>query len=151
MIINKKKCKIGFTDILLLVCSVLYSIGIKYWFPVCEISGDMVMGCHWAGEVLAAVSILLIVISVVHIAIPDERIKNGIDISLAGIAVFAMMIPGNIISLCKNSEMQCRNYTSVWTIIFMVSLCIISVADAFIYLLQLSGEKHKRKAAENNI
>lgn len=151
MIVNKRKCKIGVTDILLLVCSALYFIGIKYWFPVCGMSGDMVMGCHWAGEVLAALSIMLIVISAVHIVIPDEKIKTGMDISLAGIAVFAMMIPGNIISLCKNSEMQCRNGTSVWTIIFMVSFCIIAAADAFIYFHNLSAEKHKRKTAENNI
>lgn len=151
MIVNKGKCKIGITDILLLVCSVLYSIGIKSWFPVCGVSGDMVMSCHWAGEVLFAVSVLMIVISAVHIVIPDEKIKTGIDISLAGIAVLAMIIPGNIISLCKNSEMQCRANTSLWTIIFMVIICVIICVDVFIYLQLQSGKKHSRKIAEKSI
>lgn len=151
MIVNKERCKIGFTDILLLVCSVLYCIGIKYWFPVCGISGDMVMSCHWAGEVLTALSVLLMVISAVHIVIPDEKIKIGVDISLAGIAVLTLMIPGNIISLCKSSEMSCRANTSLWTIIFMVIICVIVCVDGFMYLQMQSGKKHSRNHAEKSI
>lgn len=151
MIVNKKRCKIGITDILLLVCSVLYSIGIKYWFPVCGMSGDMVMSCHWAGEVLSALSVLLVIISLIHMVIPDERIKAGIDISGAGIAVLSMIIPGNIISLCKSSEMQCRANTSLWTIIFMAIICVIVCVDVFIYLQMQSGKKHSRNNAEKSI
>ena len=151
MIINKRKWKMAVTDILLLVCAVLYFIGIKYWFPVCAVSGEMVMSCHWAGEVLTALSVLLIVTAAVHMVIPDEKIKTGMDIALVGIAVLAAMIPGNIISLCKNSEMQCRSNTSVWTMILMISFCLIACADGFIYLQLLSGEKHKRKASEKSV
>ena len=148
MIINKNKCKIAFTDILFSGLSILYLVGIKLWFPVCGVSGDMVMSCHWAGEVLFALSVLLVIISLIHMVIPDERIKAGIDISGAGIAVLSMMIPGNIISLCKNSEMQCRANTSLWTIIFMVIICVIFCVDAFIYLQMQSGKKHSRNNAE---
>ena len=148
MIINKDKCKIGITDILLLISPVLFGIGIKNWFPVCGMKEDMVMSCHWAGEVLFALSVLLVIISLIHMVIPDERIKAGIDISGAGIAVLSMMIPGNIIFLCKNSEMQCRANTSLWTIIFMVIICVIFCVDAFIYLQMQSGKKHSRNNAE---
>ena len=125
MIINKNKCKIAFTDILFSGLSILYLVGIKLWFPVCGVSGDMV--------------------------IPDERIKAGIDISGAGIAVLSMMIPGNIISLCKNSEMQCRTNTSLWTIIFMAVICAALCADAFIYLRLHSGKKHSRDNTEKSL
>lgn len=151
MIVNKEKCKIGITDILLLVCAVLYSIGIKYWFPVCGTSGDMVMSCHWAGEVLFALSVLMVVISFVHIVIPDGKIKIGMDISHAGVALLALMIPGNIILLCKNSEMQCRANTSLWTIIFMVIICVVVCVDVFIYLQMQSDKKHSRNNAEKSI
>ena len=148
MIINKSKCKIAFTDILFLALSIIYLVGIKLWFPVCGVSGDMVMSCHWAGEVLSALSVLLIIISLIHMVIPDERIKAGIDISGAGIAVLSMIIPGNIITLCKNSEMPCRANTSLWTIIFMVIICVIICVDIFVYLQMQSGKKHRRNIAE---
>lgn len=151
MVINKKRIKLAITDILLLLCSVLYFIGIKHLFPVCPVSGDKVMNCHWAGEVLSAVSILLMIISAVHIVIPDEKIKAGMDITAAGIAVLSMLIPGNIIPLCKSSEMMCRNGTSIWTMIIMIMLCLIAAADLFIYLQSASGKKHKRKAAGEKI
>ena len=151
MIINNKKIKIAITDIILLVCSSLYFIGIKNWFPVCKGSGDMVMSCHWAGEVLSALSVLLIVLSFIHMLIPDEKIKSGMDIAFAGIAVLSVMIPGNIVSLCKSSEMMCRNGTSVWTMIFMIMLCLIAAADLFIYLQSASGQKHKRKAQGESV
>ena len=151
MIINKGKIKIAFTDILFFVCAVLYFIGIRYWFPVCNAMGDMVMSCHWAGEVLSALSILLVAMSAVHAAIPDERIKAGVDISTLGTAVFAALVPGNIISICKNSEMPCRSGAALWTTIFMVLLGIIVCADAFIYLQSLSGKKHSRKASEKSV
>ena len=151
MIINKLKCKIAVTDILLFVCSVIYFFGIRYWFPVCRSSGDMIMSCHWAGKMLEALSVLFIVVSAAHFIIPDEKIKAGMDISSAGIAVLSLMIPGNIISLCKNSEMMCRNGTSVWTTVFMAVFIIFAAADVFIYLQSFSSEKHKRKGAVKDI
>lgn len=151
MLINNKKFRLAITDILLLACSVLYFVGIRYWFPVCRASGDMVMTCHWAGEVLSALSLLFVIISAVHIVIPDEKLKAGMDITSAGVAVFAVMVPGNIISLCKSSEMMCRNGTSMWTTVFMVSFIVIAAMDAFIYLQTVSGEKHKRRAAGEGV
>ena len=151
MIINNSKCKIAFTDILFLALSIIYLVGIKLWFPVCGVSGDMVMSCHWAGEVLSALSVLLVILSLIHMVIPDERIKAGIDISGAGIAVLSLMIPGNIINLCKNSEMQCRTNTSLWTIIFMAVICAALCADAFIYLRLHSGKKHSRDNTEKSL
>lgn len=151
MIINRSNCKIAGTDILFSGLSILYLVGIKRWFPVCEVSGDMVMSCHWAGEVLSALSVLLIVISLIHIVIPDERIKAGIDIAGAGIAVLCLMIPGNIISLCKNSEMQCRANTSLWTMIFMAVIFAALCTDAWIYLRLHSGKKHSRDHAEEGL
>ena len=109
------------------------------------------MSCHWAGEVLSALSVLLVILSLIHMVIPDERIKAGIDISGAGIAVLSLMIPGNIINLCKNSEMQCRTNTSLWTIIFMAVICAALCADAFIYLRLHSGKKHSRDNTEKSL
>ncbi len=151
MLVNKRKIKLSVTDILLLICSGLYLFGIRNLFPVCSVTEDKIMSCHWAGEVLSAVSVLLLVLSAVHVLIPDERLKAGMDISMAGIAVIAALIPGNIISLCKSSEMPCRNGTSLWTVVLMVSFIIIAAADAFIYLQYLSGLKHKRKGTGDSL
>lgn len=147
MIVNKRSIKISVTDILLLICCVLYCTGIKNWFPVCSMSGDKIMNCHWAGEVLFALSLVLSGLSLVHIFIPDEKIKAGMDISSACFAVFAMLIPGNLIALCKNTEMPCRNGTSVWTTVFMLSIIIIAAVDLFVYMQSLSSGRHKRRVS----
>ena len=39
MIVNKSKIKFGVTDCLLFVVSVLFLIGIYFWFPVCDAMG----------------------------------------------------------------------------------------------------------------
>lgn len=146
MLVNHRKCKIAVTDLLLAAVGLCYLFGIIFWFPVCE-SMEMVMSCHWAGEVLKGLSVLLLVMAVVHLFMPDEKIKLGIDLSLDAAAIFTMLVPGHIISLCKNSEMACRSHTALWTTVFMLLMVAVTVADTVVYLRQLSGKKHQRKQA----
>lgn len=151
MIVNKDKIKFGISEILSVVLSVLFLIGIKIWFPVCEPMESGFMSCHWAGEVLKAISVLLFILSVIHIFIPDENIKLGLDIGLCGIDVFAFCVPGNIISLCKMAEMNCRSNTAFWTKIFMILFILISVTDILFYLFRQSEKRHKRVKMERSI
>ena len=88
MLVNKPKLKIAVTELLIAAVSIIFLIGIRVWFPVCEPSGESYMSCHWAGESLGAVSIVIAVLSVVHIFIPDAKIKTGMDIAALGTAVY---------------------------------------------------------------
>ena len=149
MIVNKEKIKVAVTDIIMVIVSVLYTIGIRAWFPVCEPMEDgSFMACHWAGEVLKAISILLLVLACAHaFCAPDGKIKTGLDYGIAGISALGFCIPGRVISLCKMAEMRCRANTQLWTIIFMIAMILIAIADVVLYFTKASDEKHARPSS----
>ena len=144
MIINRAKIKIGIPEILIGVLSILFMIGIRVWFPVCEVMGDTTMPCHWAGEMLKALSILFLTLSLAHAVIPNGAAKIGVDVSLTGLSVLTLNIPGNIIRTCGNADMACRKSTHPWTIAFCVVMIVLVLADCVLYFSLRSKEKHKR-------
>lgn len=145
MIIKRDKIKISAAEIINVLISVLFLIGIRSWFDVCPVMSEMTMSCHWAGEVLKAVSIVLLVISLIHVFIPDEKIKIGIDMASLCILVMTIFIPGTVIGLCGDAGMRCRSTAQPWTIIISAVLIIVCVIDMIIYATALSGLKHQRK------
>ena len=146
MIVNKGKLRFGVPELLMVIISIIYVIGIRTWFAVCESTGDMVMSCHWAEAVLKVMSILFAVISICHIFIPDQRIKIGIDLPFFCICVLTAFVPGSVISLCMNAEMDCRQSMKLWTVILCIALMAVILGDLILYCSQIRGEKHHRKA-----
>ena len=146
MIINKEKFKLSIAELLMVILSVLFMIGIRTWFAVCPVMSETIMSCHWAGEVLKALSILLAAVSVIHIICPDWRLKIGIDIPMFCICILTAFIPGGLINLCMMEEMACRSQTKLWTIIISIALIIVILADIIICASAVSKEKHGRKA-----
>ena len=147
MIVNKSKIKFGVTDCLLFVVSVLFLIGLYFWFPVCDAMGDKIMSCHWAGEVMKGVCMLFAALCTLHIFMPDGMVKTGMDTAMIGLSVLAVCVPGNIISLCGNSDMSCRKYTQPWVVVFCIAMILFALADIVFYLSARSKDKHKRSKA----
>ena len=146
MIVNKEKCRFGATDLLLIAAACLFAVGIRLWFPVCGgMEGSTVtMSCHWAGEALKAVSILLAALCVVHLLTPDGKMKAGMDVALAGLSVLAMLLPGNVISICAGAEMACRAKTMAASIACGAALLVLALADLFYWLSRAAAQKHRR-------
>ena len=143
--IYRPRHKVGIPEILLLAASILFMIGIRYWFPVCEVMSESIMPCHWAGEMEKAMSFFILILSLIHIVIPNIEVKLGMDISLAALFVLTVMIPGNIIKICGNAEMACRKSTHPFTILFCVVMIVLVFIDIVFCLSLRSDEKHKRK------
>ena len=148
MIINKSKIKVCIIELIIFVVSLLFLLGIRLWFPVCEVMGETVMACHWAGEILKALTVLSFVLSLVHIFLPNGSVKIGMDLSLIGLLVLTLYVPGNIVNICEMTDMSCRHYTLPWTIAFSVVLILLALADIVFYLALASTEKHKRMKSE---
>ena len=148
MIVNKEKFKLSVTELILLVISVLFLIGINSWFSVCPANEDMIMSCHWAGEMLKVMGLLILVVAVIHLIIADTKIKLGMDIPLICICLVTAFIPGGIINICQNTEMVCRQSTQTWTIILSIVLLVITLVDIIFYVSYLSRQKHQRKVTE---
>ena len=130
--------------------SVVFLVGIRVWFPVCEVTGDMVMSCHWAGEMLKAMSAAMLIAAVVHMLMPDGKMKSGADLMLCALYAVTFLIPGRIISLCKMAEMNCRSHTELWTGIIMVLLMLTAIADMLFWWSQAGKERHRRKQTEKS-
>ncbi len=145
MIVNVNKIKITIIDIIGLIVAVLFLTGINLWFPVCEPMESGFMSCHWAGEVLKAISVVFVVISAAHLVIGDGRIKMGMSLSMLGFCALTFCIPGRIVTLCKMAEMDCRSHTQLSTAVFMILLMLISLADIIFWTSKASDENHKRK------
>ena len=147
MIINRDKFKFSITELLMLIVSIILLAGSRTWFSVCPVMSEMIMACHWAGEVLKAVSIFLAAASVVHILIHDQKIKLGMDIPFLGICLMTAFVPGGIINLCQSEDMACRQSTKPWTIILCAAFTVIILADVILYASRISREKHQRKVS----
>ena len=144
MILERRKVKFGISDILIVAAAGLFYLGLKFWFPVC--GGKM--PCHWVGETLEAIAVLMLVLGLVHLFIPKGSIKTGMDISLIGLSVLTANIPGNIIAICRNPEMPCRHLTLPFTIVFCAVFVLVLIADIVMYWARSSAEVHKRKESE---
>lgn len=145
MIVSKDKIKISAAEIIKLIVSVIFVIGIRTWFSVCPVMSEMTMSCHWAGEMLKAVSIVLLVISVIHIIIPDEKVKIGMDAASACFLIMSVFIPGTVIHICQDAQMRCRSIAQPWSVIISIVLLIACAADMIIYASAVSRAKHQRK------
>jgi len=148
MIFNKEKFKCSAAELLILVVSIVFVIGIRSWFSVCPVNNEMIMSCHWAGEMLKVLSILFVVMAVVHLIAADPKMKLGMDIPLLGVCLLTAFIPGGIISVCQNAEMACRQAAQTWTVILCAALLICILADIIFYASYLSRQKHQRKVTE---
>ena len=144
MIMNKEKIKLNIVELVSLIGSILYLIGIRICFPVCKVTGDMIMSCHWAGETLKALSVLITGLAVIHILLRNYNMKVGIDISLIGIYILTLNVPGRIISLCVKEGMTCRAKTMTMTIVFCVVLILLAAVDIFLCLSKEADTKHRR-------
>ena len=144
---NKWKC--SFTDILPAAAGALFLVGIIKWFPVCAAMEGMTMSCHWAGEVLKGTAVLFLVLSAIHLAVNSGPVKEGMDLCLAAIGVFVLLIPGKIISLCMLPDMACRSHTQPAAIIFGLIFTAASLLDLFFIRARENDGKHHRKMKED--
>jgi len=145
MIVKKEKIRISITEIIKILFSLVFLVGIRTWFSVCPVTSEMTMSCHWAGETLKAISLVLLAVSLIHMFIPDEKIKIGVDAASLCLLIMTAFTPGKVISLCQHAEMSCRSNAQPWTIVISAVMIIACVIDMIIYASALSEKKHRRK------
>ncbi len=113
--------KISAGDILLLLISVIFLIGVLTIFKPCAPSPDgNWMACHWAGQAVAGLAAVLVIISLAHMILSDAKIKTGLNLAVIPVAVLAMILPGHLISLCVMDFMRCHSVTRPAVIVMSV-------------------------------
>lgn len=127
---EKKKINIGVTDIILLVLSIVFLIGIRTFFAPCGPKDDgSWMTCHWAGQAITGIAAVLLVISVIHLLVKESKVKQGLAIAMIPMALFSAILPGNMIGLCMMNTMRCHSVMHPATIVMSVLMIAAAVLD----------------------
>ena len=92
--------------IVMLVLSVVISVGSFTFLGPCVHEDGSVGACWWAGRTLMGLGYLLGVLAVLTLL--SEHARFGAYLSGAAVCVLGLLTPGTLISLCKMSSMHCR-------------------------------------------
>ena len=114
-----------FGDILPVVLSILFLIGILFVFHPCGPKDDGTwMSCHWAGVAVTVCAGLLTVLSLLYCVISSHRIRTLLSVLTILAAAAAAVIPGNVIHLCMMADMRCRALMHPAAIVFAVLIIL---------------------------
>lgn len=95
-------------QLVILILSAVLCIGSKVLFHACEVMGEEIMACHWAEQAVFALSIVLLVQSILLLLLRDPGVKKGIAVAIVPTAVITVLVPGVFIRLCMMDTMRCR-------------------------------------------
>ena len=132
-IMEIKNKRIGASDIILVVFGAVFFIGILTFFGPCGPKDDgSWMTCHWAGQAATGLSAVLLFMSVVHIIVKNPGIKTGLSIAVIPTAILAILIPGNIISMCMMNTMRCHAVMKPGVVICSALMILAAGFDIFL-------------------
>ena len=118
---KNKKMSFGIADILLPILSIVFIVGLLTFAGACGPAEDgSFMTCHWAGQAVTALAVLLLVTSIIRLAVRDRGMKKGLSIAMMLTAITAAIIPGNLINLCMMNTMHCHAVMRPFVIVMAV-------------------------------
>ena len=127
---DNKKLNIRVSDIVLLILSAIFLAGILTFFAPCGPKDDgSWMTCHWAGQAIRGIAAVLFIISVIHLIIKDENVKQGLSVAIIPMALLSAILPGTLIGLCMMNTMRCRAIMRPGTIVLSVLMIAAAVLD----------------------
>jgi len=91
---------------IILVLSLVISIGSFTFLSPCMHEDGSVGACWWAGRTLLGLGCLLGVLAV--LALVSGSARFGAYLSTIAVCVLGILTPGTLINLCRMSDMHCR-------------------------------------------
>ena len=88
--------------------------------------------CHWAGQALFGIGLLLMAESLFALLCGDSRIRQGIYGSMLLTAILGCLIPGTLIDLCHMATMRCRALMQPAMILLCAIIGMISLIGFFL-------------------
>lgn len=117
------------------ILSFILTIGVLLIFPACGPKDDgTFMMCHWAGQAVFGMGIVLTVISVIVLIFGSGKAAAGASLSAAALAVLTALTPEILIPLCKMPTMQCHTLMRPAVIVLSALIAAAAVVDAVIIL-----------------
>ena len=91
-----------------LLLSVVIAVGSVSFLGPCVHEDGSFGSCHWAGQAMLGIGLLLAVLSLAALLVKDCRLRAGILFAAAAAAVLGIFVPGTLINLCGMATMRCR-------------------------------------------
>lgn len=120
------------SSFILLVLSLLFIIGEQVVAGPCPVMPDgRFMVCRWASQAVFGVGIVLVTLSLFHLAFKNDGMKLGLDLAVIANAVLLLMIPNHLISLCMKNHMQCHTVMEPFVLIMGILMIAAALGDFF--------------------
>lgn len=91
-----------------LVLSCVIAVGSVSFLGPCVHEDGSFGSCHWAGQAMLGIGLLLAVLNLAALLVKDGRLRAGLLFAAAAAAVLGLFVPGTLIRLCGMATMRCR-------------------------------------------
>ena len=91
-----------------LLLSAVIAVGSVSFLGPCVHEDGSFGSCHWAGQAMLGIGLLLAVLSLAALLVKDGGLQAGLLFAAAAAAVLGIFIPGTLIRLCGMATMRCR-------------------------------------------
>lgn len=117
---------------ILLVLSLLFIIGEQVVAGPCPVMPDgRFMVCRWASQAVFGVGIVLVTLSLFHLAFKNDGMKLGLDLAVIADAALLMFIPNHLIPLCIKNHMRCHTVMEPFVLVMGVLMIAAALGDFF--------------------
>lgn len=117
---------------ILLVLSLLFIIGEQTVAGPCPVMPDgRFMVCRWASQAVFGVGIVLVTLSLFHLAFKNDGMKLGLDLAVIADAALLMFIPNRLIPLCIKNHMRCHTVMEPFVLVMGVLMIAAALGDFF--------------------
>ena len=89
------------------------------------------MVCHWAGQAVLGVGIVLVTLSLFHLAFKNDGMKLGLDLAVIADAALLMFMPNHLIPLCIKNHMRCHTVMEPFVLVMGVLMIAAALGDFF--------------------
>ena len=100
--------KISLSGLAILLLSVLLAAGSISFFGPCVHEDGSFGACHWAGNAILGIGLLLAAQCIAVFLCRDSRTRMGILLSILMTSILGFLIPGVLIGLCGMATMRCN-------------------------------------------
>ena len=132
--------KLSIPAVIVLVLSLVIAIGSISFLSPCVHDDGTFGACHWAGQALFGLGLLLSVEALAALAVKESGIKAGLMLSALFCAILGFLIPGLIIDLCHMATMRCRAVMQPAMRILCLLIAVSALAGA---VLENRKAKHE--------
>ena len=127
-----KKKSISVLNCLPLLLAVLLAVGVKTFFGPCVHEDGSFGVCHWAGQVLLGLGVVMSVQALCAVLIQKPGVRAGIYLSMLFSAALSIFTPGTLIILCSMPSMRCRALMQPASIILSCLILLFSLINLIV-------------------